>query len=300
MSAAVNIERVKQEPRILVEVGILLGIPAGLLLLHATVRPGWAVEHYFYPANPSLIDAWTAAVLHASWNHVVSNALAYTITILTTYLLFYQWGRRRVFWLLVGGILLSTPPVVNYINVIVFSDHLGIVTPEMNMKGFSGVASAFLGMFWVTIACYANHRSGTRIGYWLVFLAYLLVGMGVFLTYGAATSTILLVCAAIGLGVLLAGYQIRSSFDNLSRRRIREWMRSDWDAVLMVWCMPMGLVLVMALFPATPGSGETMTNIVGHMSGLAFGFLSSLILLTGHSWWHSTPNEFPHSSGAND
>lgn len=289
-------EKFKQERCVVIEIGAFLSISALLLLVHATVGKGTAVNHYFYPATPTLIDAWTAALLHSSWEHAISNSFAYVITILTTYLIFYRWGRRRLMWVLFCVILVTTPPVVNFSNVIVYRDFLGVVTPEMNMKGFSGVVSAFLGVLWASVGFYTNHRTNSGIGYWVVFVAYLLIGAGFLITYGAALSIAIIVALVTTTGFLLAGHRLRSSFGDLSSRRILQVMKTESDVLLMIWCIPVGLALVLGLFPAEPGAGDTMTNIVAHMAGLAWGFLITVAIVLGTLRLDSTLAVQPDSS----
>jgi len=71
-------------------------------------------------------------------------------------------------WFLVAVLLVSTPLTKFISNVLLLRDHFGVVGPTTNMKGFSGLTSAFVGMLLVSVGLHVNDRTETQAGYWVI------------------------------------------------------------------------------------------------------------------------------------
>lgn len=283
-----KLARLKQEPRILGEIGFLVCIPVSLLLLHGIIPAEAAAKYYFHPWDPTVVAAYTATLFHSSWRHVIANSAVFTVAALTTFLLFDRWGRRELMWYCAAVIVLTAPPIIGLFDVLMIREYLGAATPETNIKGFSGITSAFLGLLWTTIGFYIAHRTTPNIGYHVVFAAYLIAALTILMLNQPSLVSMGVVMLLVVIGLVLAGRVIVNACDDLSVSHIREIVVSDPDAPLMVWSIPVGLILVVGLFPANPAAGGSMTNVFGHMAGLAFGIVISAFVIWSVSRARST------------
>lgn len=266
----------------IIEVITLLTIPAAIIILHAFTPQSTAVDFYFHPWDPTIATTWTAALLHSSWKHVLSNSFAYILTMLTAYAVFYQWNRRRIMWLVFVVLLISTPPVAGILDVVVLRDYAGVVNPETNIKGFSGVVGALAGMLLALIGLYGNDRTESNLGYYLYFAIYLLAGGMLAIGYSAPVSRLVWIGFALSAGFGLIGYRLYQALNRLDDNSLKEIIGADSrEFELIFWSATVVVVIIYASFPSNPGAGETATNIVAHLSGLVWGFVITFLLTKG-------------------
>lgn len=91
-------------------VGVLLSVACVLAGIHVAVPEPLVSQFVFTYGDPQLVTVWTAAAIHDSPAHFASNLAWYGIVVALAYTLYSIWGRRRLFWLLYGSLLLITPP----------------------------------------------------------------------------------------------------------------------------------------------------------------------------------------------
>lgn len=292
-----TIDSIRQNSTALVDLGVLLTVPIVLLAIHASVTKATAANFYFYPWDPSLRNIWTATLFHASWGHVGSNAVTYVFTILPMYAIYYRWNRRRLMWAVIAVTLFSAPPVIGLMEVFVLRELLGTVGPSTNMKGFSGVASAFIGMFWVTIGGYINDRTASKMGSRIGFVAYLLLAMFLAITYQsglAATAGLVVLCS---VGLTIAGWGIYDSVESLSYSHLRRWVETNnQDARLLSGSILVAFLLVVVLFPANLSAGAGTTNIFSHLVGLIWGLVVTIIAINVASGPNPPSSSTPETS----
>lgn len=275
-----QIEYDRVDSRLIGELGLLLLIPVVLVLIHLIVPRTVADEFYFYPWRPTAVSALTAAVLHSSWRHVTSNAVAFGATILPIFAIYHRWGRRRTMWFLVVLLLVSTPLTKYVSNVLLLRDYFGVVGPATNTKGFSGIASAFVGMLLASVGFYVNDRTRTTAGYWVI-LGAIYCGLGVLvILYSLPPSRLLVSIAALAVGFGLIIHQFQSEFNSDSLGSPIQIIKSaDLDFELVLISVAFVVVFMVGMFPSDISSSGTNTNIVAHFIGLLFGFSVTLLAL---------------------
>lgn len=265
------------DSRVIREVAFLLSIPIALILIHAIVPRSLAEEFYFYPWSPETWTAWTAAIFHSSWEHVLGNSVAYGLAMFGIYSVFAAWDRRKFMWVVFGVLLLTTPAVTGLMNVVVLREYVGVVGPATNMKGFSGIVSALVGMLVAVLGVYGNERSGTSLGYSLYFGVFLLVAGVLAFLFGSSLGKLVQMGFLVLVGFGLIAYQVHRSFDGIEGA-VR---RLDFNSPVVL-NVGVGIVIVVGMllimFPANPAAGDSMTNVVSHFAGLVYGFLLTLFM----------------------
>lgn len=271
----------KVTSRSLIEVGVLLSIPVLLIGIHTIVRKPTAVNYYFYPLHPSMLNAFTAAFLHDSWKHVGLNSAAYTLTILTTYMIYWKWGQIRTMWPVVLAILLTTPLMTTLGNLLVFQFVVDSAPEGLNIKGFSGISSAFLGMLWATIESYTNHESDSNTGYWIVFIAYLIAAIYLLFLYQPSTLTNPLFVTLVLVGFAVTVLEISKNIPQkraLDTNYLRNFAQKD-TVILIIGSWFIGIILFTGYYPASITSNGSTTNILSHLIGLISGYVVTFVII---------------------
>lgn len=134
-----------------VELTILAGLPGLLIAIHVLLPESLRAEFVFTYGEPSLVSAWTAAVLHDSWSHLVSNVTWYVVVVGSMYALLAKRRCQRVFWLSAAGCVVIAPPVTKVVDQWVLLRQWDVVAEVTTASGFSGVVSAFGGMLYVVL-----------------------------------------------------------------------------------------------------------------------------------------------------
>lgn len=99
-----------------VDVMILSELGGLLVAIHVLLPEVLRAEFVFTYGEPSLVSLWTAAVLHDSWSHLVSNVAWYAVVTGLTYVLLVKRGHRREFWLATAGCVVVVPPVTKFVD----------------------------------------------------------------------------------------------------------------------------------------------------------------------------------------
>lgn len=87
-------------------VWVLLNVPSILVVIHGVFPEPLLSQFVFTYGDPQVVTVWTAAAIHDSPRHLASNLAWYMVVVGLAYTLYADWGRRRLFWLLYGSLLL--------------------------------------------------------------------------------------------------------------------------------------------------------------------------------------------------
>lgn len=268
MNGVQSVSRLKQ----FVEVAILAGFGGLLIAIYLLVPESLRAELVFTYGEPSLVSAWTAAAVHSSWSHVVSNVAWYAVVVGSMYALLAKRGRQRTFWLATASCVVVTPPVTKLVDYWVLLLQWEVVAGITTASGFSGVVSAFGGMLYVillgTVTEWYGHTAGVAVT-GTVTVAPLAVL--------SVTSDVLPEVAGIALGVMSAILIVIGAIHGDLVQRIQHiWVR-DRDAGVLVgvgWVVVVALISV--LFQIELNGSGRFVNVVAHGTGFVTGMLVTL------------------------
>jgi hypothetical protein len=247
---------------------VLLVVAGALTGVHLWLPDSLLSEFIFTYGEPSLMTAWTAAAVHDSTAHLVSNLAWYAVVIVPAYILYTVWDRRRMFWLLYGSLLFITPLTTVAADYWLLYQRWGFVGPDSIAFGFSGVVSAFGGLLLVGLTGVIAAWYSWRISI-VTTIGFVASGLGIALfqspLVAVPTSRILAVgiVVAVGLGLL----SWRS--EELS---VRRYLSAHQDAILLFGaCGIVVTALVSGMFSVEPVSDGRFPNVVAHGTGFVTG-----------------------------
>lgn len=246
----------------------LLGVVGVLIGVHLWLPETLLSAFVFTYGEPGVVSVWTAATIHDSAAHLVSNLAWYAVVIGPAYTLYAILDRRRLFWLLYTSLLVATPLSTVAVDYWLLYQRWGLVGPDSIAFGFSGVVSAFGGLLVVglTTAIVAWYSWPISIATVVGFVA---SGLGIALFQSplvAVPSFGMLpvgVVVAVGLG---------SFWWRLRERSVRQWLSGHQDAILLF--VASGIVitaLVAGMFSVETISGGRFPNVVAHGTGFVTG-----------------------------
>ena len=255
-----------------VEVTILAGVAGLLIAIHLLVPESIRAEFVFTYGEPSLESAWTAAVIHDSWSHLVSNVAWYAAVMGSMYSLLAERGRRRVFWLAAAGCVVIAPPVTKLVDHWVLFRQWEVVAGVTTASGFSGVVSALGGMLYVVLLGTVTSRYGYAAG---------VVTAG---TVTVASLTVLLVTSTVPLGPTGSAVSVTSVVLGIIGARCRtpiQRLRRIWshdrDSVIRVgvaWAVV--VILITLLFQVELDASRRFVNVVAHGTAFTTGMIVTL------------------------
>lgn len=251
-----------------VDLALLAGIPAVLVLVHVAVPSGGETLAFDHSTVDPL-RTWTAAYVHLDDAHLRENLLGYGIAVLPLYTLYRTWGRRREFWTAVAVLLAVGPWVIaagDYVAYRYVVPLDGVVT-----RGFSGIVGGLAGLLWASVPAYVADEYGrwraVRVG-----MVALLVPLVALLANLSGLSVPTAAVVAIGLGAALANVVPRELWSDPAG--LWASVRAEWLAVATVgYCVIAVALLLVNLFPAMLVDGGGVTNVFAHGIGLCFGSL---------------------------
>ncbi|TKX69221.1 hypothetical protein [Halorubrum sp. SP9] len=250
------------------DVSALLSVVGALIGVHLWLPNRLLSEFVFIYGEPSLRTAWTAATIHDSTAHLVSNLAWYGIVIGPAYSLYAIWGRRRLFWLLYGSLLVVTPLSTVAVDYWLLYQQWGLVGPDSIAFGFSGVVSAFGGLLAVGLAGVVAEWYSWPISI-VTTVGFVASGLGIALyqsplvaipTTGVLTVGIVV---AVGLG---------SFWWRLRGLSIRQWLSAHQEAILLFGaCGIVITALVAGMFSVETVLSGRVPNVVAHGTGFVTG-----------------------------
>ena len=260
-----------------VDVTILAGVGGLLVAIYLVFPESLRTEFVFTYGEPSLVSAWTAAAVHDSLGHLVSNVAWYAVVVGSIYGLLAKRGHRRTFWLATAGCVVVAPPVTKFVDYWVLLLQWEVVAGITTASGFSGVVSAFGGMLYVVLLGSVTAWYGYAAG--VVTAGTVAVAS---LTVLSVTSDVLPEIAGIALvvtSVILFG--IGAHHRALIQRMRRAWAH-DRDAGVRVgvgWGVV--VVLIAVLFQVELDASRRFVNVVAHGTGFTTGMLVTVGVIWG-------------------
>jgi len=171
---------------------------------------------------------------------------------------------RRTFYAGFALVLLLVPFPVSIMDLWL----VGSTAGDASTRGFSGLASAFVGFLPVAVFVFLREDLSEKVRVY--------ESMGLFL---ASLGIVLLVLRGptdlTGLGALTLGFlyyvPVLRRIDVGERRQFQNW--SVWKQALVVYSVLLFLVSPVLLFPANPVQGDTVVNLVTHFGGFFVGYV---------------------------
>ena len=251
-----------------VDVVVILGVAGALIGVHVWLPNRLLSEFVFTYGEPSLVTAWTAATIHDSTAHLVSNLVWYGVVIGPAYTLYAICGRRRLFWLLYTSLLVGTPISTVAVDYWLLYQRWGLVGPDSIAFGFSGVVSAFGGLLLVElVGVIATWYS------WPISIAtavgIVASGLGIALAQSplAAVPSSEMLTVGIVVAVGLGSFWWRPREGSAHR-----WLSAHQDAILLFGaCGIVITALVAGMFSIETVSGGRFPNVVAHGTGFVTG-----------------------------
>jgi len=237
-------------------------VPAVLLATFA-LPPARRAAFVFSYADPTPVTAVTANFVHADAAHLGANLASYTLAVATAYGLLVLAGRRELFYVAFGAILLAFPLVLSVLNL--------AIPREGVFAGASGLAMAFVGVLPVALGAYLRRRFGIEAApevAGLLFLAGLAL-TALFAVPGGSAP----LAAVASLGAV--GYAVSLYRDGLAPGAFAAPPAGFFEFGL--WSVVLFVGLLLAAFPADPAGEGAIVNVYVHFLGYALGFLSSYL-----------------------
>jgi hypothetical protein len=189
----------------------------------------------------------------------------YSVAVALTYLLLVYADARRTFYAGFALVLLVVPFPVSALDLYL----VGPTAGDVPTRGFSGLASAFVGFLPVAVFVFLRENLTENLRVY--------ESMGLFL---ASLGVILLILRGptdlTGLGALALGFlyyvPVVWRLDVGARQEFQNW--SVWKQVLVVYSVLLFLVSPVLLFPANPVQGNTVVNLVTHFGGFFVGYIT--------------------------
>jgi len=257
----------------------LFGVVVGLCLVHFGLPASVHEQLVFRYGNPIALTPWTAVLVHDSVGHLASNLLAYLVVIGPTYALYRTWGRRRRFWLLMGGVILIIPPLVSAADYWLLYQRWGLAGPQTVGFGFSGAVSGLVGVLAAStvgaVADWYGRRSAVYVAVGLAGSC----GTGILVSAEKSVGThsaLLLSSGLLVSGVAGIVRQCRFATIETPQQTPRDRLWVIGICLLVVW------LLTVALLQMEPGIDPRFVDVIAHVTGLLTGIgLTSANLVSG-------------------
>jgi hypothetical protein len=257
-----------------VDFGVILTVPTVLVLVHllpGTVRDLLILNY----GSPGVVQAYTTHFVHSGWSHLASNVSVYLIAVVLVYLLLLYADSKRIFYVGFALILFVVPFPLSLMDVWIVGSQVG----DLPTRGFSGLASAFIGFLPVAVFVFLREELSEKLHVY-ESLGLFLIGLGVILLIytGPFEPAVWLSFIA---GVLYYVHPVWK-LDTEERQRFYEW--TGWKRSIFMYATLFFIVSPILLFPTNPASGNSLVNVVTHFGGFAVGYviinLSVLLCIT--------------------
>lgn len=241
------------------DVALMLTVPIVLTAVHllpASIQQSFILEYH----NPSAFNLWSAAYVHRGLAHFSGNLAGYCLYIIPSYLLFALADERRFFRYTFLCFVVILPPVLAAVNIAVLGSGTG--------AGFSGIASAFVGLLLVGVFIFIHNRVSQELGVSDAVAVLLVVFAGTALIYSG-------VLAAAGI-VVVACLLVLNDIRRLGVEEAQTVASDLWSMgnyfLLIVGAVALFLLSPILLFPENVVQGGQPVNIFSHYAGLVLGF----------------------------
>ncbi|GAB7011266.1 hypothetical protein JCM31271_32090 [Halorubrum trueperi] len=268
------------------EIAILSGVVGVLVTVHFFLPEALRSQFLFTYGEPTVVSAWTAAILHDSVSHLASSVTWYVIVMASACALTTTWKRRRSFWLAVVGCLVLAPPMTKLVDYWLLKVQWNLVADATTARGFSGVVSAFGGLLYVSLARTVTARYGYAAG--VATTGTIVLGA---LSALAFTSAVLSPSVAVVLCTIVAfaiGIGIVSNRPKIPTWRAWAWSQRDGLLPIVVGCVVV-VVLLSQLFQVQLDETGRFVSVIAHGTGFATGMIVTvLVLITEYVGQQST------------
>lgn len=256
----------------------LAAVAAALVSVYALVPLAVQRSLAFDHGDPRAYALLTAAYVHATLPHLLSNLLAYVVAAGFAHWLCLASDSRRWFWRTAMVFLTVLPVLVNLTDWAVLS----VLYPTVTVRalGFSGVAAGFGGMLVVALSRFVRVRSDRALGRAVGLGTTLVVLQVVALRTGVGGQTAVVIgLVAVGLLSLGGWYLVRRGPPDSDAFR-RE---TAWSAGVVVLVIVVIGAVALSLFPRADAvvRGGVLTGVVAHAAGFGWGVVLSTA--TGHA-----------------
>ncbi|MFD1572064.1 hypothetical protein [Halorubrum laminariae] len=258
------------------EIAILSGVVGVLVTVHFFLPEALRSQFLFTYGEPTVVSAWTAAVLHDSVSHLASSVTWYVLVMGAAYALTTTWERRRPFWLAVVGCLVLAPPITKLGDYWLLKVQWNLVADATTARGFSGVVSAFGGLLYVSLARTATAGYGYDAG--VATTGTIVLGALSALAFTSAVlspSVAVVLCAIVAFTIGIGIVRNRPKIPTW-----REWTRSQRDRLLpiVVGCVVV-VVLLSQLFQVQLDETGRFVSVIAHGTGFATGMIVTVLVL---------------------
>ncbi|WP_157746046.1 hypothetical protein [Halorubrum trapanicum] len=269
-----------------VEIAILFGVVGVLVTVHFFLPETLRSQFLFTYGEPTVVSAWTAAILHDSVSHLASSVTWYAIVMASAYALSMTWTRRRPFWFAVVGCLVLAPPMTKLGDYWLLKVQWNLVADATTARGFSGVVSAFGGLLYVSLARTATAGYGYDAG--VATTGTIVLGALSALAFTSAVlsqSVAVVLCAivafAIGIGIVSTRPKILTWW---------AWTRSQREGLLPILVGSVVVVVLLSqLFQVQLDETGRFVSVIAHGTGFATGMIVTVfVFLTEYLGQRST------------
>jgi hypothetical protein len=254
------------------EFGLLLAVPALLVVVHFLTPAAFQDSLAFDHTRFNIYTLLTAAYVHNSDTHLLSNLVGYALTALYVYALCLSVDERDWFRRTLPSHLLALPVLVNLTSYAIFAVRYPTATPTS--RGFSGVVAGLGGFLLVALYVFVKERHNGQLAYAVGLTTFLLLMQLIDLRYAggfrpSVTGLVVLVA------VLVFGQYARYGVEIPEGERRRDAAVSAGAVALVGVVLA---VLVLALFPEAGSlvEGGTFTNVFAHAAGFLWGVISTV------------------------
>lgn len=250
-----------------VGIGVLLGVAALLVGIHAFLPASLQTRLAFDHDGPTLLSLLTAAYVHVDDAHLFGNLVGYVVVASVTYLLCRQLDRERWFWLTTALLLVALPVLVNLANYLALATWFPWMEPVN--RGFSGVVAGFGGFLLVTVVVLVADDYGRPVAVYVAEATLLFLLAEVTLIYTGTLSLLAAGVAVLGLTTAVMGIRLERRRGTVPTERSRRQVTVD--ALFVASLVALVAVLVYGLFPTTLVVDGRLTNVFAHGVGFLFG-----------------------------
>ncbi|TKX59675.1 hypothetical protein EXE48_14265 [Halorubrum sp. ASP1] len=259
-----------------VEIAILSGVVGVLVTVHFFLPETLHSQFLFTYGEPTVVSAWTAAILHDSVSHLASSVTWYAIVMASAYALSMTWTRRCPFWFAVVGCLVLAPPMTKLGDYWLLKVQWNLVSDATTARGFSGVVSAFGGLLYVSLARTVTARYGYTAG--VATTGTIVLGALSALAFTSAVlspSVAVVLCAIVAFAI---GIWIIRNRPKIPTWQAWAWSQRDGLLPIVVGCVVV-VVLLSQLFQVQLDETGRFVSVIAHGTGFATGMIVTVLVL---------------------
>jgi hypothetical protein len=262
---------------------VALAVVPAVLLLVGTLPPGIRESLVFEYADPTLLTAYTASYVHFGPGHLLVNIFGYFLVVPMAYLLSVLSGHRDRFFVTFGTFLIAFPFALSGLNWWVLRPAAGL--------GFSGVLLAFVGYLPMGIADFVEEQfdvgPATSLAPVLFFVTFSLISLLSIRSVVAYRARVIVGTSGLAVATLLMALLYLVSLVDEGENlwdHIRAAPGQPGYFELTVVALFLFVALLVAAFPAEPGSTRGVMNFYAHLLGYALGFIVTYTSVCTAKW----------------